>query len=1117
MILTVGYQNKNGSGLLRVKTWLMMKLTIVLLLFFTFQVSAKNYAQKVTFVKKHANLSDIFKSIEQQTGFLFFYDKDLIQKTDAIDIAIRNATIDEAMLACLKGQPLTYTIVNKTIVIQAKKTFRKEIFRLAANVTTFALSVEIKGRVVNQTGQPLPNASVLIVGTNIGTATDNNGRFTLMAPDNNNVVLQISIVGFQTKTVSLGKQTEINITLDDAIKALNEVVVTALGITRAVKSLTYSVQNIKGDKLDEAKETNIVNSLQGKVAGVTITKSATGPGGDSKVLIRGNRSLTGNSQPLYVIDGVPLNGNIGMLSSDNIESMTVLKGASAAALYGSQGQNGAIIITTKKGKPGAVAVDYTGGIAFDQAAVLPELQYQYGQGDAGVYNPHSEHSWGPKAVGQMDTLWNGHVVPLSGQSNRLKDFFRTALTLTNALAVSGGSDKMQAYFSYSNTNAQGIMRNNDLARHNVDLKINNNISSKLLLLTKLTYIYEDVNNRVVPGEGGTYALPSMYRSPTSIPASEMEDYSYIDASGNEKQSYWKPGSSILVNPYWALNRVSYYQQRDRILGLFSAKYNFSSWLDIQIRGSVDKTDQKTNHKVFADNYFSLVGSNFDYGNNTSQSTNLDALVSFKHDLTKNLSLNGNIGGAMQQGKYTSISGNANGLNKANFFFMNNAKNPFISDAYGKSPQVFSVYGTATLEYKNYLYLDVTARNDWSSALPKSSQSYFYPSIGLSAIISEMLKLPSWVSYGKARITFANSGFGGQEYLDRNYYTVGPGGAIITPTIQSLGTYKPELTSSFETGLDWQFFKNRLGFNLTYYDTKTRNQLLLIGAPAASLFNQRYINAGLIQNSGIESVVNFTPIKRNDFLWEAAINFSKNNNKIIRLTDAIKSVILVDDREAQIRAVEGGSYGDMYVKDWKKDSLGRRLVDKNGIPLLTSGNNVFLGNYNPDYMLGFSNTFTYKNFSLSILIDHRDGGYIIAGTQALIDADGHSKRSLEGRENGLILDAYTQDGSKNKTTITAQQYWSKIGDRYPTGGLYAYSATNTRLRELTVGFRIPKTLLNKSHFIKDAKLSIVGRNLFFFQRSAPIDPEITLGTNGGGLEYGALPSTRNFGFNLKVSF
>jgi TonB-linked SusC/RagA family outer membrane protein len=798
--------------------------------------------------------------------------------------------------------------------------------------------------------------------------------------------------------------------------------------------------------------------------------------------------------------------------------MTVLKGASAAALYGSQGQNGAIIITTKRARAGQNLVTYTAGSTLDQASVLPELQFEYGQGDAGIYDAGSEHSWGPKIAGQQVELWNGHSVKMEGQPNRFKDYFRKGLTLNNTLSVQSGNDKVQTYLSYSNTFAQGIMTNNDLKRQNIDAKISNNINSKLTLFAKMTYIYESVNNRVEPGDAGTYALPSIFRSPVTIPTGEMKQYSYLDDAGNVKQSYWNPGSSVQLNPYWALNKVLNSQNRERILGLVTLKYSFTNWLNFQLRGSIDKTTQNVEHQVYDDSYFSQVGSTFDMTETKRRGINVDGLVSFNHSLTKDLTLTGNIGASVQQTWYESKSEDANGLNKANFFFMVNAKNPVVLNSYGKTPQVQSLYATTTFGYKNYLFLDVTARNDWSSALPKASQSYFYPSAGLSAIVSDMIRMPSWVTYGKARITFASSGFGGTEYLDRNYFSVGSGGAILTPSIQSLGNYRPEITHSFETGLDWRFFNNRFGFNLTYYNTQTKDQLLLIGTPSATLLSQKYINAGLIRNKGLELTADVTPVKLRNFSWTLSANYSKNINKVKKLTDNMKSVIIgAGDAVYLIKVNEGSSYGDVYVRGWARDVKGRRLIDAEGLPTLTDGTDVFVGNFNPNYMLGISNTFTYKDFSLSVLIDHRQGGVVIGGTQALIDADGHSKQSLRGREGGIVLPGVMEDGSTNTTAVESQKFFGLVGGRYPIAEFYSYAGTNTRLRELVLSYRLPAAWFTKATFVKKAELSAVGRNLFFFHRVAPIDPEITRGVDGGGLEYAALPSTRTYGLNLNVSF
>jgi TonB-linked SusC/RagA family outer membrane protein len=1008
----------------------------------------------------------------------------------------------------------------------------------------FAQTRTITGKVItSKDNAAVSGATVSIKGTTQGVSTLSDGSFSIQAPPGR-VTLQLSSVGFATQEINVDAgQNTVTINLTEDIRELGEVVITALGIERQAKTLTYATQRISGERLNEAKEVNVINALQGKIAGVTITKNATGPGSSSKVLLRGSRSITGNNQPLYVIDGVPMDNSsreqasvtfggrdggdgIGMINADDIESINVLKGAAAAALYGSAGQNGAIIIETKRGRSGKVSIDLNSGAYFDRISVYPEFQYQYGQGDAGEFKANSEHSFGPKITGQNVTLWNGTTTALAGQPDRIKEFFRTGKNYSNSIAVSGGSDKMQTYFSYGNTYAEGILRNHDLRRHSVTLKNNINLSSRFSIESKITYINESVHNKPALGEAsnGINPVTTLYRSPVSIPLSEMQKFEYVDSAGNNRQSYWKPNSSILENPYWVLNRERFTESRDRILGLINAKYNFTTWLNLQLRGSIDKTVEKTEFNLFADSYYSLVGSNMNVGNLRRHSTNFDALLNFNQDITNNISLTANLGGSIRDGWYEGVNANANGLNKPNFFFMGNAKAPIVTNYHGRSPQVQSVYAWATLGFRNYLFLDATARNDWSSALPEGNQSYFYPSVGISAVISDMTTLPSSISFGKVRLSYAQSGAGGAQYLDRLYYSVAAGGRITTPTIQPFSDFKPELTKALEAGLEWRFLNNRLGFDMTLYKTETKNQLLLIGAPSASLFDRKYINAGLIKNSGIELQITGTPLQTSNFSWNIMLNYAANRNKVVRLTDEITNVILVDDRGAQIKAAVGGSYGDMYVKGWLRDSLGRRLVDTLGKIIFTSGTTINIGNYNPRYTMGLSNSFNFKTFSFSFLIDYRSGGIVISTTQALIDADGHSKRSLEGREGGLILDGYvstdgkTTDGKKNARTIPASEYWTSIGDRYPTGELYAYSATNMRLREVTFGYRIPQGVLTRTNIFKDAKISLVGRNLFFFKRDAPFDPEIALGTgNGGGLEYGSLPSTRTMGINLKLSF
>ena len=1115
---------------------MIMKLSIVLLVFTVFQASATGYAQKVSLSKKNVSLEQVFWSISSQSQYEFIYDSEMLKEAKNVDVDFKNSNLETVLKACFKDQPLTYTINEKIVIVK-----RKPIPAIKPQTTVVHPKIEeappviIKGRVTDVSGETLPGVSITIKGSAGGTTTDLNGNYSITVPDQQSTLV-FTYIGFVSQEIPLNGRTDLNVVLEIANTALNEIVVTALGIERESKSLTYSAQTINADKMNEAKETNLINSLQGKVAGVVITKNATGPGSSSKVLLRGSRSITGNNQPLYVIDGVPMDNSsreqgpggsnggrdggdgIGMINSDDIESMTILKGASAAALYGSQGQNGAIVITTKRGKSGKLTVDYTSNATFDQPNIMPELQSQYGQGNQGTYSPVSESSWGPKISGQEVTLWNGNKVNMAAYPDRIKDFYRTAGNFTNTIGVSGGTDKIRTYFSYGNTKAEGILPNHEYRRNNVDFKLENDISSKLSLFTKLSYIKEDVDNKPFTSERND-ATSRIYYAPVSIPPSEMQNYEYFDAIGNRKQSYWSPGSLFLGNPYWTLNRQLFFEKKDRVLALFSAKYKFTDWLDLQVRASIDQTIEDTEEKIYEDSYNLLgFGEVYTLYNGKRKSTNLDALLSIKRDISKSLNVSGYLGASVQESKYQSVQALANGLNKQDFFFMNNAQNPQNINSYGRTPQVQSIYGTATVAFKDYLYLDMTARNDWSSALPKQNQSYFYPSIGLTNIITDMISLPNWISYGKARVTLASAGYGGTEYLTDNYYGVGIGGVIVAPTTRSLGNYKPEITNTFEAGIDWRFFNNRLGIDFTYYNSKTKNQLITLEIPNASLFRNEYINAGLIQNSGVELMLNGTPIKTKSFSWDVMLNYSKNVNKVIRLTDELKTVVLGDDRQVLQSVREGGSYGEMYMAEWKKDAQGRRLVSATGVPLIATAKASYAGNYNPDYMLGVSNSFSVSNLSLSFLLDYRHGGTVVGGTQAAMDANGTSKNSLYGREGGIVVDAYTEAGVLNTKSISSETYFQAVGNRTPIRDLYAYSGTNLRLREVALGFRIPSSFLDKSGFIRTAKLSFVGRNLHFFKRDAPFDPEIaTAVSNRGGIEYASLPSTRNFGLNLKLSF
>ncbi|WP_236975867.1 SusC/RagA family TonB-linked outer membrane protein [Membranihabitans maritimus] len=1110
---------------------------------------------------------EAIRDISARFNVFFTFDRALVEGLTVEKSYTEIPNVDDAVAFVLEDTNLKYRIIQKRYVIiyqnneddvnsmeemirhmegmievESKKSKiranNKEVGLLKTKelrkIFNKRLVLNISGTIVNEYGGPLVGANVIVKGTKKGTATDFDGSF-LLEDVGQNAVLTITSIGYRSEEVKVSGRSSIDIRLSSNAQKLDEIVVTALGIKRDEKSLTYAAQKVDNNDFSVAKEINVVNSLQGKIAGAVISRSATGPGGSSKVILRGNRSITGENEPLYIIDGVPLNtgrrssgggdfggrdggGGISMLNPDNIESMTVLKGASAAALYGSAGQNGVIVINTKSGKAGKIQLEYNGSVIFDRAFYLPEFQSQYGQGDGGVYSPNSEHSYGAKADGREVVLWNGDKVPYSNHTDNMANFFRTGITYNNSFSVTGGNDKMRTFFSYGNVTAGGIMPNNDMVRHNLDLKIDNEINDKLSLTTKLTYISQEIDNMPHTGERG-YALASIYRAPLSIPLDKMKEFNYFDESGVERQNYWKPNSAILENPYWGLNRVLFFEKKDRVLGLIQARYQFTDWLDLMVRANIDRTFEKIDDRFYNDTYQAFgLGSNLSVGDYFRESTNIDALLTMlDRRISDELRLDLRAGASMRQGNANSSTTDANGLYKVNYFFLSNAKNPISSQSASKSPQVQSLYGLATLSYRDYLYLDLTARNDWSSALPKDNWSYFYPSIGISWLVSEMVNLPSWVNYGKIRLSYAESGNGGGAYRTRDYYSVVAGGGIQTPTTKNLPDYKPELTSSYEIGAEWWFVNRKLGFDFTYYTTDTKNQLITITTPPSSLFSSQYINAGLINNRGIETSLFLTPVSVENFTWRSTFNFSKNINTVKRLSPDLKRFIITDERVVMVTVDEGGSYGDVYGTGWRRDEQNRPLVDAEGMPLLTGGKDVYLGNYNPDYMLGFNNTLRFKGIKLSFLIDYRKGGVVTSQTQALLDADGHSKASLWGREDGIVLDAYTVDGEKNTQRIDPQSYFGLIGERYASGEFYSYQGTNVRLREVTIGYDFNK-VMSKDNVLAGLRVSLVGRNLFFLYNEAPFDPEVLTGIgNYGAIEYAALPTSRSIGINVQLSF
>ncbi|MEA5063581.1 MAG: SusC/RagA family TonB-linked outer membrane protein [Petrimonas sp.] len=1007
---------------------------------------------------------------------------------------------------------------------------------LFLSIPTYSQGASIRqGTVTDKvTKETLPGVQVIVKGTFKGGVSDMDGTFKIEA--NNDDYLVFSMLGYESKEIPVANKTSFTVELIPTTYDLGEVVVTALGIERKTRTLSYSTQQIEGS-IGEIKDnsSNILSSLSGKISGAVITTAATGPGAAARVVLRGNRSISGNNTALIVIDGVPYdNTSYGQatgtmynygggdgavnINPDDVASINVLKGPSAAALYGSRAANGAIIITTKQGKEGRLKIDFNSGMSVDKPNLLINFQNTYGRGNGGVAAQGIGESWGAAA---------------QTYSTNVKDFFETAYSFNNTVSLYGGTDMMQGFASYTNNSVEGMIPGNKLERNTMNLRINTQFHSRLTTDAKITYVNQKVKNRPRLGDAGTPI--EAYIMPRDMSEQELKEYETINPNnGQPVRKYWTT-SSIYDNPYWSTNRTSVNEERNRVTLLGSAKYQLLDWLSILGRVSYDRYDDKTDGS-FYDGTVSLgdvkAGGKYYETNSQYWERNFDLLLSGENTITEYISLNYNLGTSFLKRKYATVTNMANGLSIPNKFSLTAATTPAFQDVGGYTRALNSVYGNLQIGFKSYLFVDVTGRNDWSSTLP-SPHKYFYPSIGLSAIISDMMDMPSWISFGKIRASYTQVGNDPDPYLLKQQFlfALGAGqGFISRNQIKSIQDLKPEKTKSYEVGLDWRFLNGRLGLDATLYKSNTINQLLYIGLPMASGFNRRYINAGNIENRGMEIQLNANPIETKNFNWSTGINFSRNINKVIELAPNTTQVNITDNTKyATVIVKEGSSYGDLYGRAWKKDAAtGKHIVDNRGLPIVES--NQKLGNFNPDAMLGWSNRLSYKNFKVSFLIDARIGGEMVSGTDAYLAAYGVAGYTEKFREGGLVLDAVKVDGSANTTAITSQQLWTTVSQngRDAWGDFFTYDMTNVRLRELSVGYDFQ---LKETAVIESASLSITGRNLLFFyrgksimningigKRDNPTDPDASLGAgNYQGVELGLPPLSRTIGLNLKLTF
>jgi TonB-linked SusC/RagA family outer membrane protein len=1006
---------------------------------------------------------------------------------------------------------------------------------------------------VRDNSAPLPGVNVAVKGTTKATQTDGSGKFTITA--NSTDVLVFTMLGYAKQEVTVGNQQNVNITLSDATSELSEVVVTALGIKRERKSLGYGVQEVKGETLVSAKEPNLANTLTGKIAGLQVVRSSDGPAGSSKILLRGSNSLTGSNQPLIVVDGIPIDnftgapdngywnrsldmGNgIADINPDDIETLSVLKGPSAAALYGSRAGNGVILITTKTGRSQAglgITVGTTYGIS--NIFTNPEVQNTFGQGLSNTYNATELSSWGPKADGQQVTNWDGQQTGLRIYDN-VGNYMQQGTNISNNISFQQMFKNTSIYTSYNRLQDEGIVVGTKLLRNNLTARAVSKFGTddRWVTDTKIQYSNSKANNRPIGGRDNSSAF-ILYMLPRSLDITQFE--AAKNAAGN---MLWFPGAGSQVNPYWGRENNLNEDYRDRFIMNGSVKYNFTDWFNAEIKGGADLYTTNTQTKVYSGSPIASTG-RYGMGKQTFSETNFSTLLTARKDNVVGkfggmLSLGGNI----MQTNYSSLSSSVGLLVVPNLFSLNNGVSPAgVGEGISKR-RINSLYGSAQINYDGYLYLDATFRNDWSSTLSKENRSFFYPSLSLSYVFTDMMtsmgsELPKWFSFGKLRASYAQVGNDLGPYQLYNTFNIGkdPNGnttagrnnVLLDPNVKS------ELIKSLELGTEMRFANNRIGLDFSYYKTNATRQLIDLPMDALSGYVAKKVNAGDIQNTGFELVIDGKVLgKPNGLNWTTSFNYSRNNNTVEALSEGVERYMLGGFDDVSVLAVVGAKYGEIYgtkfnrVKDEASPYFGQIILNADGLPT-RDPEIVRLGNQQAKALIGFTNNFEYKGIGLSFLFDARIGGEIFSATQVAMQASGTAAITApNGLRENLVADGVVSNGSGgytvNTKSVSQQNYWRAIATANNLGVTEAniYDATNFRLRNVQLSYTFSGKTLGKSP-IKNAKIGVSCNNVWLIKsHMRGIDPEsiYATNTNATGFENAGLPTMRTFLFNLALGF
>jgi TonB-linked SusC/RagA family outer membrane protein len=1033
----------------------------------------------------------------------------------------------------------------------------------------FAQTSPFKGKVVDEQNLSLPGATILVKGKTTSVVTDMNGNFEIQMPDGKTIIT-ISYIGFNSVDFNTSKLKTAVIVLKSDSENLEEVVVTALGIKREKKSLGYASQELNSDEVSSSREPNLLNGISGKVAGLQITNSPSSLGGSARVSIRGDASLNinGNS-PLFIVDGTPISNEIvgssgsrtqdvdygngaSEINPENIESINVLKGPAAAALYGARAANGAIIITTKKGKSksGVLGVSINSGFTVENILLLPDWQNEYGQGNnkqfefadgsgSGIADGVDE-SWGPRLdtgllIAQFDSpradgtrggdLFSTSPItptPWVSNPNNTRDFFNTGYTKTNSIAISKSGDLGNIRFSYQNLDQKGTVPNTDLKRNTFNLSSGLNLTDKVTLNANINYIKTDSDNRPSLSYGTENIMYLFAWYGRQINTNSLRDYWMPGREGVQQYNY---NYNYHDNPFFNVNENTNSQDKDRIYGNININYKINDNWSAMVRSGRDfYRDLRTKKRAFSTQRFPL--GYYREDNVFFEESNTDFLVSYDKNFKEKWNFNISAGGNQFRQKQDYTQTVAPQLINPGVYSFNNTRRPLEVSSNNKEKRINSLYGFARFSYDDKLFLDVTGRNDWSSTLPINSNSYFYPSVTLSAIASDIFDLPQFVSFAKIRAAYAEVGNDTDPYKLQSFYTneipFGENPVLTESSLIPNANLKPENTSSYEFGLDVRLFKSRVNLDMTYYSGTTKNQIIPISTDVASGYTSKLINAGEVKNYGFEAIASFVPVKTSNFTWNSTFNFSTNRSKVTDLGGV--NYTLTERNGVFIQAREGGSISAIYGRGFQRSAEGQMIFNDQGIPQRTN-ELVYQGDYAADYTLGISNSFKYKAFDLSFLLDTRQGGIVVSRTKTIASTSGQLMETLVGRESGIVGDGVVNTGTTenpvyapNTVNVDARTYNNRYYERDNVEAA-KYDASYTKLRQVTLGYSLPKTVIKKLP-VTNARFSVTGRNLILWTDNPHFDPE-TVSVSGGtlqpGIENMSYPSTRSFNFNLTVNF